>query len=146
MTDQSNREWNETDEARLDEDLARGEHEVNDVDPTLAEADREVRIDATEGDDLPVTPPDMQPRASEREMAGLPEGEETIDERIAQEEPDPDSAYGAPVDEGGLDRRTDVGGDDDDAIPADRDFVGAPDAADDLGLYEGEVEVEEDAP
>lgn len=57
--------------------------------------------------------------------------DETIDQRVMQERPDPDSAYGAPQDESGLDadapRSHDqgrVGGDDPDAIPAEDDFVG----------------------
>ena len=60
--------------------------------------------------------------------------DETIDQRILQEEPDPDTAYGAPenwasprgVGESGLDdvEGDMVGGDDPDAIPAERDFVG----------------------
>ena len=41
--------------------------------------------------------------------------EETIDQRIAQEVPDPDTAYGAPDNESGLDTER-VGGDDPDAI------------------------------
>jgi hypothetical protein len=51
--------------------------------------------------------------------------DETIEQRIRQEEPDPDSAYGAPDDESGLDRADDdtVGGDDPDAIPAEDDFL-----------------------
>jgi hypothetical protein len=50
--------------------------------------------------------------------------EETIEQRIRQEEPDPDSAYGAPDNESGLDEPEMVGGDDPDAIPAERDFIG----------------------
>lgn len=56
--------------------------------------------------------------------------EETIDQRILQEVPDPDSAYGAPDNESGLDEGPDgeqpdrVGGDDPDGIPAEDDFVG----------------------
>ncbi|GAA1143271.1 DUF5709 domain-containing protein [Ornithinicoccus hortensis] len=50
--------------------------------------------------------------------------EETIEQRIRQEVPDPDSAYGAPDNESGLDEDR-VGGDDPDAIPADRDFLGS---------------------
>ncbi len=49
--------------------------------------------------------------------------EETIDQRILQEEPDPDSAYGAPFNESGLDTPR-VGGDDVDAIDADDDWLG----------------------
>ncbi len=51
--------------------------------------------------------------------------EETIEQRIKQEIPDPDSAYGAPDNESGLDDDADMlGGDDPDAIPAEDDFVG----------------------
>ena len=52
--------------------------------------------------------------------------DETIDQRIQQEEPDPNTAYGAPDNESGLDeeRGDMVGGDDPDAIPAENDFVG----------------------
>ncbi|HHU09967.1 MAG TPA: hypothetical protein GXZ60_08140 [Intrasporangiaceae bacterium] len=51
--------------------------------------------------------------------------EETIDQRIAQEIPDPHSAYGAPDNESGLDVER-IGGDDPDAIDADEDWVGGP--------------------
>ena len=53
--------------------------------------------------------------------------DETIDQRIQQEEPDPNTAYGAPDNESGLDQAEGdmVGGDDPDAIPAEDDFVGA---------------------
>lgn len=52
--------------------------------------------------------------------------EETIEQRIMQEEPDPHSAYGAPDNESGLDvdPRDRVGGDDPDSIPAERDYLG----------------------
>ena len=49
--------------------------------------------------------------------------EETIEQRIKQEVPDPDSAYGAPDNESGLDEPEMLGGDDPDAIPVDDDFV-----------------------
>ncbi len=51
---------------------------------------------------------------------------ETLEERIRQEEPDPYSAYGAPEDESGEAerRRERLGGDDPDAIFVDEDFVG----------------------
>lgn len=49
--------------------------------------------------------------------------QETIDQRILQEEPDPTSAYGAPDDESGLDRER-LGGDDPDSIDAEDDWVG----------------------
>ena len=56
--------------------------------------------------------------------------EETIDQRIGQEVPDPDSAYGAPDNESGLDSDL-VGGDDPDAIEAEDDWYGEPDVSDD---------------
>ncbi|USQ78862.1 DUF5709 domain-containing protein [Ornithinimicrobium faecis] len=59
--------------------------------------------------------------------------DETINQRIGQEVPDPHSAYGAPDNESGLDRdpRDRVGGDDPDSIPADQDWVG--DSAEGVG-------------
>lgn len=50
--------------------------------------------------------------------------EETIEQRIRQEVPDPATAYGAPHNESGMDPEPMAGGDDPDAIPADQDFVG----------------------
>jgi hypothetical protein len=52
--------------------------------------------------------------------------DETIDQRILQEEADPNTAYGAPENESSLDEEEGdmVGGDDPDAIPAENDFVG----------------------
>ncbi len=52
--------------------------------------------------------------------------DETINQRIGQEVPDPQTAYGAPDNESGLDEdpRDRVGGDDPDSIPADEDWVG----------------------
>lgn len=49
--------------------------------------------------------------------------DETIEERIHQEVPDPASAYGAPDNESGLDEER-VGGDDPDAIDAEDDWLG----------------------
>ncbi len=49
--------------------------------------------------------------------------DETIEERIHQEVPDPTSAYGAPDNESGLDEER-VGGDDPDAIDAEDDWLG----------------------
>ncbi|GAA6524253.1 DUF5709 domain-containing protein [Intrasporangium sp. DVR] len=49
--------------------------------------------------------------------------DETIDQRILQEEPDPTSAYGAPDNESGLDDDR-LGGDDPDAIAAEDDWLG----------------------
>ncbi|KGN33795.1 hypothetical protein N802_08270 [Knoellia sinensis KCTC 19936] len=84
-------------------------------------------LDSSEGDSLPVSPPDRQPRATEWGTTASEQAqEETIDQRIAQEEPDPASAYGAPDNESGLDDGPRVGGDDEDAISADDDFLGEP--------------------
>lgn len=58
--------------------------------------------------------------------------EETIEQRIRQEVPDPDSAYGRPDNESGLDgpgADERIGGDHPDSIPASEDFLGDPDAA-----------------
>ena len=93
-------------------------------DETLDEAERDAQIGSDEGDDMPVTPPDMQPRASERLMAGEEYSPETIDERLSQEVPDPDSAYGRPDNESGLDEPDRIGGDDVDSIAADDDYLG----------------------
>ncbi len=93
-------------------------------DETLDEAERDAQISADEGDDMPVTPPEMQPRGSERLMAGEEYSPETIDERLSQEVPDPDSAYGRPDNESGMDRPERIGGDDVDSIAADDDYLG----------------------
>ena len=51
--------------------------------------------------------------------------DETIEERIRQEVPDPASAYGAPDNESGLDEDEDrIGGDDPDSIAAEDDWLG----------------------
>ena len=54
---------------------------------------------------------------------------ETIEQRITEEVPDPDSAYGAPDDESGLEQDR-LGGDDPDTITADEDFLGDPEVGD----------------
>lgn len=93
-------------------------------------------LDASEGDNLPVSPPDLQPRNTEWGTTAEEQAQdETIDQRINQEVPDPDSAYGAPDNESGLDPEPRAGGDDPDSIPAEDDFIGEPlddDGADDL--------------
>lgn len=50
--------------------------------------------------------------------------EETIEQRILQEEPDPDSAYGAPQNESGLDVERIGGNDDPDSIDPADDWLG----------------------
>lgn len=94
-------------------------------------------LDSSEGDNLPATPPDQQPRGTEWGTTRAEQAQdETIDQRIAQEESDPDSAYGAPDNESGLDEDArggdTVGGDDPDAIPASDDFLGDPDTGTDV--------------
>ncbi|WP_153393431.1 DUF5709 domain-containing protein [Ornithinicoccus halotolerans] len=77
--------------------------------------------------------------------------DETIDQRVMQERPDPETAYGAPQDESGLDadaprshQQGRVGGDDPDSIPAEDDFVGP--AGSEVGrLVEPDEGVREDA-
>lgn len=49
--------------------------------------------------------------------------DETIEQRIRQEEPEEGTAYGAPDNESGLDEPEMLGGDDPDAIPLEDDFV-----------------------
>lgn len=122
---------------------------IEDIETGVSDAEREVRISADEGDDLPMTPPEMQPRGTETAMTGDANEPETIEQRIAQEEPDPHSAYGAPADEGGLDRanRPDrLGGDDPDSIPAQDDVLGdASSYADEAPQYGADVPAEEAA-
>lgn len=56
---------------------------------------------------------------------------ESLEQRIQQEEPDPNTAYGAPDNESGLDEDEDrVGGDDPDAIAAEDDFIGDAEVGD----------------
>lgn len=58
--------------------------------------------------------------------------QETIEQRIRQEEPDPQTAYGAPDNESGLDDGDDdrVGGDDPDSIAAEDDWIGDQEVGD----------------
>lgn len=72
--------------------------------------------------------------------------EETIEQRIRQEVPDPVTAYGAPDNESGMDAEPMAGGDDPDAIPADQDFVGGDvESAEDPAVAEG-AQLEESTP
>lgn len=73
--------------------------------------------------DTGIAAPEYAPTYYRRPEAWDPDHEETIDERIAQEVPDPWSAYGAPDNESGLDVAR-LGGDDPDAIDADDDWLG----------------------
>jgi hypothetical protein len=80
-----------------------GSYSIDDsVDAGESQADE--LLDTSEGDNEPWSPPDQQSRATEwGTTASEQSQEETIEQRIRQEVPDPDSAYGAPDDEGGLD-------------------------------------------
>ena len=125
------------------------DREIPGLDEHLDAADQDTRIGSDETDDLPVTPPEQAPRATEHERAGLPDDSETIDERLSQEEPDPGTAYGDPG-RGELDERPRVGGDDPDSIPADADVLGDSGvtgaASSDDPAEESAMHVEDDEP
>lgn len=96
-----------------------------DLDPQQRK-DAEIFLDDPNAvDNEPWSPPDRQPRAGEF----LDEDtyvDETIDQRILQEEPEEGTAYGAPDRQGeyGEGDPEMLGGDDPDAIPADQDVLG----------------------
>ncbi len=70
------------------------------------------------------SPPDTDRGSRAHGVTAEEQGrEETIDERIEQEVADPDSAYGAPDNESGLDVER-VGGDDPDSIDEQDDWLG----------------------
>lgn len=81
-------------------------------------------------DDVPWDPPYQRPMGAELLDEGDDADGETIDQRIRQEEPEDGTAYGSPG------TRTEelaergegemLGGDDPDAIPADRDVLEGP--------------------
>lgn len=115
MSDQPGRE-------SVEDDLG-GSYSLDDEDQLQPE-------DTLDGDEDPLeegySPPDRLQGVTawgttpEEQLQG-----ETIEQRIHQELPDPDTAYGAPDNESGMDDGEDmVGGDDVDAIPAERDFLG----------------------
>jgi hypothetical protein len=111
----------------IEDDL--GSYSVDDA--VDAGSSQEELLDSSEGDNEPWSPPDLQPRNTEWGTTANEQAmEETIDQRIMQEVPDPDSAYGAPDDEGGLDDEPRVGGDDPDSIDADQDFLGDAEVGD----------------
>lgn len=99
---------------------------TSDLDPQERKDAQTYLEDPNDSDDEPWSPPDRQPRAGEFTDD---DEQETIDQRVAQEEPEAGTAYGDPDDEDhvGDDRRTYVGGDDPDAVPAEQDFLGDPD-------------------
>lgn len=118
---------------RLD-DQPESEDGFGTVDRTAEQEDvADVNLDDPSAtDDVPWSPPDSVPIHSE-----FPDdpAEETIDQRIAQEEPEEGTAYGAPEPEGILGGADDLagrgdtdgddmlGGDDPDAILPDRDVL-----------------------
>ena len=111
----------------IEDDL--GSYSVDDgVD---AGSGQEQLLDSSEGDNEPWSPPDQQPRNTEWGTTASEQGQdETIDQRVMQEVPDPSSAYGAPDNESGLDPEPRVGGDDPDSIEASDDFLGDAEVGD----------------
>ncbi|MBK7722900.1 MAG: hypothetical protein IPI32_11970 [Austwickia sp.] len=74
------------------------------------------------------SPPDHRPTSLDADFRA---NGETIEDRIRQEVPDPNSAYGAPEDESGLAREAErVGGDDPDGIAAEDDWLGDDEVGD----------------
>jgi hypothetical protein len=96
----------------------------------LSEEDTLVDRGVDDALDEGYSPPE-QPRGVDRfgTTAAEQERGETLEQRIAQEVPDPDSAYGAPDNESGLDEDR-LGGDDPDSIAADDDFLGDDEVGD----------------
>lgn len=75
--------------------------------------------------DTSYSPPDSPRGSLAHGTTAAEQGrDESIEERIKQETPDPSSAAGAPDNESGLDVER-LGGDDPDAIDADQDWLGA---------------------
>lgn len=107
---------------------------TEDIDDLDLDADQraraEIDLDQPDSvDDVPWRPPEQRPMGAEM-LDVDDEGEETIDQRIYQEEPEAGTAYGAP--ESGAKARKEagevdmLGGDDPDAIPAERDVLDGP--------------------
>lgn len=105
--------------------------DIDDLDLDAEQRARaEVDLDQPDSvDDVPWSPPEQRPMGAEM-LDVDDEGEETIDQRIYQEEPEAGTAYGAP--ESGREAREEageterLGGDDPDSIPADRDVLDGP--------------------
>ena len=111
----------------IEDDL--GSYSVDDA--VDAGSGQEQLLDSSEGDNEPWSPPDQQPRNTEWGTTASEQGQdETIDQRVMQEVPDPSTAYGAPDNEGGLDPEPRVGGDDPDSIDASDDFLGDAEVGD----------------
>ena len=107
--------------------------ETIDADLTTYSVDDEDQLqaeDTLEGDDLEdvldrgYSPNDRPQGVTAHGTTAYEESiDETIEERIRQEVPDPNSAYVAPDNESGLDNER-VGGDDPDSIDAEDDWLG----------------------
>ena len=108
-------------------------NETIETDLTVYSVDDENQLqaeDTLEGDDLEdvldrgYSPNDRPQGVTAHGTTAYEESiDETIDERILQEVPDPNSAYGAPDNESGLDTPR-LGGDDPDSIAAEDDWLG----------------------
>ncbi|RIK13174.1 MAG: hypothetical protein DCC50_12645 [Acidobacteria bacterium] len=105
--------------------------DIDDLDLDAEQRARaEVDLDQPDSvDDVPWSPPEQRPMGAEMLELDV-DVEETIDQRIHQEEPEEGTAYGAP--ESGAEARREagevdmLGGDDPDAIPAERDVLDGP--------------------
>jgi hypothetical protein len=106
-----------------------GDWGETDLDPREQEEARRNLEDPSAGADEPWSPPDRLPRGAE--LVGIEtDGGETLDQRIHQELPDAGTAYGAPDERAEREASRMLGGDDPDAIPADRDVLGGPAGSD----------------
>lgn len=109
-----------------------GDFGRTDLDPA-EEADAERFLDdPSAGDDEPWSPPERLPRGAEL-IGAETDGGETLDQRVHQEVPDPEESQTEAM----------LGGDDPDAIPADRDVLGGPAGSD--AIREGGTGPEESA-
>lgn len=109
---------------RLDnDDLAPSDTDLPGTDEAIDAAERDVRISGEEGDDVPVTPPDQQPRLPDADGGDATAGE-SIDQRIEQENPEDGTAYGAPDSVLDEDRPERLGGNDPGSIRAEEDVLG----------------------
>lgn len=92
----------------------------------VAQYDQSETLDTTAVNDpldTGIAPPSYAPPWYGRPDDFDPRRHETIEDRLTQEVPDPQSAYGAPDNESGMDAVV-LGGDDPDAIAADDDWIG----------------------
>ena len=124
MSDQPGRE-------SIEDDL--GSYSVDDDNQYAGEGDSVLDQDDIEDPlDRGYSPPE-KPRGVEAFGTTAEEQHqgENLEQRIRQEEPDPNTASGAPDNESGLDEDDDrVGGDDPDSIAAEDDFIGDAEVGD----------------